>query len=295
MRNVNQQLRCESNLSMRDFGIAVDKLRSMDAGRYRGLEQNIIVTLAGCIIKIGKSQPERAMEAKSYALRIFPNNKLLAAINISARESCGKSLAGLGARGDAAICRDKIQGTTSGPALVVIPGSGSIQPFAMGKYEVSVKEMNQFCNATKSCKPLVSADDGFPATNIQIDTAIEFTRWLSHTTAQKYRLPTRSEWVHAANATNRSHDPNRNCAFSTHGIEKGGQLVRVTVGAQNGWGLVNYLGNSQEWVYDKSRNVVAVGGSYSDAMAQCNVDSVTNHSGKPDNKTGFRVVREIAQ
>ena len=295
LRNVNQQLRCESNLSMRDFSVAVDKLRSMDEGRYRGMEQNIIVSLAGCINKIGKSQPERAMEAKNYALRIFPRNSLIAGINIAPREACNKSLAGLGARGDAAVCRDKIQGALSGPALVVVPGSGTIQAFAIGKYEVSVKEINQFCGAAKSCKSLSSADDGFPATNIHVDTAIEFTRWLSRTTKQKYRLPTRSEWVYAANAANRTHDPNRNCTFSTHGIEKGGQLVRVNVGTQNSWGLVNYLGNSQEWVYDKSRNVVAVGGSYEDAMASCNVDSVTSHSGNPDIKTGFRVVREIAQ
>ena len=295
LRNVNQQLRCEANLSMRDFGIAVDKLRTMDLARYRGLENNIVTTLAACITKIGKSQPERALESKNYALRIFPNNKLLAAINISPREACGKALAGLGARGDAAICRDKILGTIPGPALVVIPGSGSIQPFAIGKYEVSIKEMNQFCNAAKACKPLTGADDGFPATDISIETAIEFTRWLSQNTGQKYRLPTRTEWAHAANATSRTHDPNRNCAFSTHGIEKGGSLVRVNVGTQNSWGVINYLGNSREWVYDKGRTVVAVGGSYRDAIAQCNVDSVTNHSGKPDDQTGFRVVREITQ
>jgi formylglycine-generating enzyme required for sulfatase activity len=179
--------------------------------------------------------------------------------------------------------------------MVVVPASGSTQAFAIGKYEVSVKEINQFCNTSKTCKTLTSADDGYPATNIRIDTALEYARWLSRTTGQKYRLPTRSEWVYAANATSRSHDPNRNCSFSTHGIEKGGQLVRVNVGAQNSWGLVNYLGNSQEWVYDRGRNLVAVGGSFDDAMERCNVDSVTSHSGNPDAKTGFRLVREITQ
>ena len=295
LKNVNQQLRCESNLSMRDFGVAVDKLRSVDQARYRGMEQNIIVTLVGCITKTGKSQPERALEAKNYALRIFPNNSLIAGINISPREACNKSLAGLGGRGEAAVCRDKVPGIASGPALIVVPGSGNTQAFAIGKYEVTVKEINQFCNATKSCKPLASPDDGFPATNIRIDTALDYARWLSQTTNQKYRLPTRSEWVYAANATSRSPDPNRNCAFSTHGIEKGGQLVRINVGAQNSWGLVNYLGNSQEWVYDKGRNLVAVGGSFEDSMERCNVDSVISHSGSPDDKTGFRLVREIAQ
>lgn len=295
LRNVNEQLRCESNLNMRDFGVAVEKLRSMDAARYRGLEQNIITTLAGCITKIGKSQPERALEAKNYALRIFPGNSLIAGINIVAREACDKSLAGLGGRGETAVCHDKGQGLASGPALVVIPASGSIQAFAIGKYEVSVKEINQYCTATKSCDLQNSGDDGLPITNINVTTAIEYTRWLSRITNQKYRLPTRTEWVYAANATNRIHDPNRNCVFSTHGIEKGGKLVRVNVGVQNSWGLVNYLGNSQEWVYDKGRNLVVVGGSSEDSMERCNVDSVTSHSGNPDAKTGFRVVREIAQ
>jgi serine/threonine protein kinase len=295
LKNVNQQLSCQSNLSMRDFGVAVDKLRSVDQVRYRGMEQTIIATLAACITKTGKSQPERAQEAKNYALRIFPNNSLIAGISISPREACSKSLAGLGGRGDAAVCRDSVQGISAVPALVVVPGSGNMQAFAIGKYEVSVKEINQFCNTTKTCKPLNSADEGYPATNIRIDTALDYARWLSRITSQRYRLPTRTEWQYAANATSRSHDPNRNCVFSTHGIEKGGQLVRVGVGARNSWGLVNYLGNSQEWVYDKSRNLVAVGGSFEDAMERCNVDSVTSHSGSPDGRTGFRVVREIAQ
>ena len=295
LKNVNQQLRCDADLSMRDLGVAVDKLRSVDLGRYRGMEKDIVATLAACITKTGKSQPERAMEAKNFALRIFPNNSLITAIYISPREACSRSLAGLGARGESAVCRDKIQGMAAGPALVVIPGSGNIQAFAIGKYEVSVKEINQFCNATKSCKPLASADDGYPATNIRIDTALDYLHWLSKSTNQRYRLPTRSEWMYAANATSRTPDPNRNCAFNTHGIEKGGQLVRVNIGTQNSWGLVNYLGNSQEWVYDKSRNLIAVGGSFDDSMDRCSVDSMVSHSGNPDAKTGFRVAREIAQ
>jgi hypothetical protein len=295
LKNVNQQLRCESNLSMRDFGVAVEKLRSVDQARYRGMEQNIIVNLAGCITRTAKTQPERALEAKLYALRIFPNNSLIAGIIITPREACDKSLAGLGARRQAAVCHDKIQGTVAGPAMVVVPGAAGMQAFAIGKYEVSVKEINQYCSMSKACKPIEGVDDGYPATGIGINTAIDYIRWLSRTTGQKYRLPTRSEWVYAANASNHAHDPNRNCSFSTHGIEKGGKLVRVNVGVQNAWGLVNYLGNSREWVYDKSRNLLAVGGSFEDSMERCTVDSVTSHSGSPDNMTGFRLVREITQ
>lgn len=295
LKNVNQQLRCETNLNMRDLGVAVDKLRSVDRARYNAMEQNIIVALAQCIVNRGKTQPESALEAKNYARRIFPNSTLIAGIQIVARDACSKSLAGLGARTEAAVCRDKIQGMGAGPAMVVIPAGAGLPAFAIGKYEVSAKEMNQFCNATKSCKPTAGADDGLPATNIGVESATEYVRWLSRLTGQRYRIPTRAEWLYAAKANSQSHDPNRNCAFSGRGIEKGQQLVRVNVGVQNGWGLVNYLGNSQEWVYDRDRKLVAVGGSFEDAMDRCNVNSSIDHAGSPDNKTGFRVAREIAQ
>ena len=294
LKNVNQQLRCDGRLNMRDLGVAVEKLRSVDRGRYNSLEPNIVAALAQCIVSIGKAQPEAATEAKNYARRLFPNNALIAGIEIIPRDACSKSLAGLGAR-DAAVCRDKMQGGGAGPAMVVIPGAGAIQTFAMGKYEVSAREINQFCNATKSCQPVAGADEGVPATNISADTATGYVRWLSRLTGQKYRLPTRAEWTHAAKANGLAHDPNRNCAFSTRGIEKGKQLVRVNVGVQNGWGLVNYLGNSQEWVYDRNRSLVAVGGSFEDAMERCNVDSAAPHAGGADSKTGFRIAREIVQ
>lgn len=294
LRNVNQQLSCDNNLNMRDLGVAIDKLRSVDRARYNGLEPQFVTALANCIVNIGRTQPERAQEAKKSALRIFPNNALLAGIQIVARDACNVSLAGLGARNDAAVCRDRLQGLGAGPALVVVPATATLPAFAIGKYEVSIKEINQFCRASGSCQP-VSGDDGVPATKISVQTATEYTRWLSRTTGQKYRLPTRAEWMHAAKANSQALDPNRNCAFSTRGIEKGGQLVRVNVGVQNAWGLVNTLGNSQEWAYDQNRELVAVGGSFEDGMQGCRVESVTAHSGGADDKTGFRIVRELGQ
>lgn len=294
LRNVNQQLRCEAHLNMRDLGVAIEKLRSVDRARYNSLERNIVVSLAECIVNTGKSQPERAFEAKKYAVRIFPNNPLIAGIEIVARDACSKSLAGLGGRSDAAVCRDRVQGIGAGPALVVVPAGSGMPSFAIGKYEVSVKEINQFCLQTKVCKPL-PGEESLPATNVSAEVATEYVQWLSRITNQRYRLPTHAEWMYAAKANSRSHDPNRNCAFSTRGIEKGGQLVRVNVGVQNAWGLVNYLGNSQEWVYDRDRRLIAAGGSFEDSMERCSVDSATSHSGRPDGKTGFRVVREIGR
>ncbi len=293
LKNVNQQLQCQSRLNMRDFGIAVDKLRSLDPVRYNKMENSIVITLAECISEVGKTQPDRALEAKNYAMRIFNNNRIIAEITIIARDACDKSIAGLGARGDRSVCRDKIAGVGTGPAMVVIPGGNSIQPFAISKYEISVKELNQFCLATQACKQIASIDDAMPAVNINISIADAYVKWLSNATKHKYRLPTQAEWSYAANATNRSHDPNRNCQLNTRGIEKGGQLVRANAGVQNSWGLVNYLGNAQEWIYDKNRNLMATGGSFQDPMERCIVDSAVSHTGTADHKTGFRVIREL--
>jgi len=296
LKNVNQQLECQSNLNMREFSVAVGKLRSIDIARYVKLENTLVVTLAECISHIGQTQPERALEDKHYALRIFKDNKLISAINIVPRDACNMSIAGLGARGERAVCRDKLSGLNGeGPALVVIPGNGNIKPFAIGKYEISQKDINIFCTTTSLCTSLRSADPGLPAVNISVNTAREYIRWLNRITKQKYRLPTRKEWMYAANATNHFVDPNRNCALNTRGIEKGGQLVRANTGVQNSWGLVNYLGNAQEWVYDKSRDLLAVGGSFEDSMDKCTFYSSVRSAGAADQATGFRVVREVSR
>ena len=295
LRNVNQQLQCQGLPNMRDFGVAVEKLRATDAARYAKLESNIIVKLSECLAHVGKSQPERALEAKNYALRIFDNNRLIAAIKITPRDVCDRAIAGLGARGDRAVCQDKLKDGSIGPTMVVIPGSKAISAFAIGKYEVSVREFNHYCKVSGACRAVTGQDDALPIVNISISQADGYVRWLSGATQQRYRLPTRAEWMHAANANNQSHDPNRNCQLNSRGIEKGGALVRVNTGMQNSWGLVNYLGNAQEWVYDQSRNLLAVGGSFDTPMEKCDVDAMSRHTGQADKRTGFRVVRELAR
>lgn len=295
LRNVNQQLQCQGQLNMRDFGVAVDKLRATDAARYAKLENSIVVKLSECLAQVGKSQPERALEAKNYALRIFNNNRLIAAVSITPRDVCDRSIAGLGARGDRAVCQDKLTDGGTGPTMIVIPDGKVISAFAIGKYEVSVREFNHYCKVSRACGAVAGQDDASPIVNVTISQAEGYIRWLNGATQKKYRLPTRAEWMHAANATNRSHDPNRNCQLNSRGIEKGGNLVRVNTGMQNSWGLVNYLGNAQEWVYDQSRNLLAVGGSFDDPMERCDVGAMSKHTGQADVRTGFRVAREMVR
>jgi len=295
LKNVNQQLECQSKLNMRELSVAIKKLRSINRHRYSSLEKGMIGTLAECIRHTAKTQPERAMVDKNYALRIFSNNHILSDITILPRDACNKSIAGLGSRGDRTVCRDKLSIGGDGPAMVVVPGNNRLKSFAIGKYEISTREINDFCKKTLSCSPRRVQDDEVPAVNIDFSVAKKYIKWLSKISKQKYRLPTLEEWTYAANAVNHFKDPNRNCALNTRGIEKGGELLRVNTGVQNDWGLVNYFGNAQEWVYDENRNLVAVGGSFIDSMDKCNADSIVPHSGKADNVTGFRVVRDVVR
>ncbi len=292
MANVNKQLECRSSLSMSDFRVAIEKLREVDMPGYQKAEGVIVAALAQCISQIGKSSPESAQEYKQYALRIFGDKSIINEIKISARDACDQSLAGMGGRGDHSICRDRLQGAGSGPALVVIPGNTVIPAFAIGKYEISNAEWNQFCAATGECRSV--KEDNLPVTNVRLITVMAYVKWLSRSTGQKYRLPTRAEWTYAANSTNRSHDPNRNCAVNSRGIEKGNELIKINTGIANSWGVVNYLGNAREMVHDEGLNLLAIGGSFDDNMQECSVDNAKSYSGAGDEITGFRVVRELA-
>jgi len=294
LKNVNQQLRCQGRLNMRDFDVAVKKLRSLDIPRYNKSKTRIIKTLAACITQVGKLRPERAAESKKYASRIFKRNRIISSIKIIPRDACDISIAGLGARGKRTLCRDKLQGLNYGPPLVVIPGKQGIKPFALGKYEVSIKEMNEFCINSKSCS-VKNKNINLPVTDISISTAKNYLKWLSKKTRQKYRLPTKHEWVYAARSKRTVRDPNRNCQMSTRGISKGNELIKITTGKQNPWGIVNYLGNAREWVYGNGRTLISMGGSYKDAMDKCDITLSSTHTGQADSISGFRVLREVKE
>jgi serine/threonine protein kinase len=291
--NANNQLKCQGRLNMRNFETAVNKLRELDPARYKSLKSKLINSLASCIKQTGKAFPERALEAKKHSLRIFKSNKVLAAIKVKSRDPCDVSLAGLGSRGKRAICKDKMKDARKGPVLVVIPGNRKIKAFAIGKYEVSIKELNLFCKKSSSCKSITNRNDKLPASNISFKVAKSYLKWLSRESSQKYRLPTKNEWVYAAKSRRKKLDANRNCKLSTRGIQKGGKLLSAKIGKQNSWGLVNYVGNVQEWVYDKGRKLIAVGGSFKQSMENCDITTVNAHRGSPDEATGFRILREL--
>ena len=293
LSNVNQQLKCVAKLNMRDFNIAISKLRTLDNTRYKKLEGELTTQLAQCIAAIGKNNPEHALDSKRYALRIFQNNPAIMAVTIKERDVCDLSIAGFGSNGDRAACRDKLASGGEGPTLVVIPGNNRLKPFAIGKYEIAYADIALFCKKTDQCNADIDGSPKLPVTTLDIATVKRYLEWLSKNTQRTYRLPTKREWVYAARSSHYVLDPNRNCYLSARGIEKGGELVRTTIGKQNAWGVVNYAGNVQEWVYHTNKKLLAVGGSHNTSMDQCTATAAVDHDGNADKQTGFRVAREL--
>lgn len=295
LANVNEQLKCSSRLNMRDFNIAIGKLRSLDYQRYETLESTLSKRLAQCISVIAERYPEHALDSKQYALQIFKNNAALMAIAIKEKDVCNLSIAGLGARGERAICRDKIKGVGVGPVLVVIPAGEGIEAFAIGKYETSIAELNEFCKVSPACNVDTNKSGDLPATNVEVSTVLTYVNWLSKKSQKNYRLPTKEEWVYAANAESYTLDPNRNCQLSARGIKKGRSLVKTATGKPNAWGLVNYVGNAREIALESTGKFVVLGGSHRSMMESCTVATTLAFSGNADQYTGFRIIRDISE
>lgn len=206
-------------------------------------------------------------------------------------DTCSPSFAGYGARARA-TCSDSL-GSAKGPVMVVVPaGGGSAQPFAIGKYEVSVGDFGIYCRISGQCSP-PSRDAQLPITQVSAAQAQEYAKWLSKTTGHTYRLPTDQEWAYAANAQGKQPEKDFNCLLRLGDqVVKGLSLVDIKSGKGNGWGLLNYIGNAQEWV-TTGGGVSARGGAYQDTLSSCDVSLVKPHSGAADDVTGFRLVREI--
>lgn len=293
LQNVNNQLACRRQLDMEDFRIAVEQLRSLNLPEYRSQEARITQALAQCIETVGRTLPDRAEVFKQHALSIFPQNTRIATIVIEPRDPCSPSLAGQGASGARSSCQDAIAGGGQGPRLVVVPGVGASQPYAIGKYEVRVRDFSRFCQQTGTCDIDTNVEGELPITNISVNQAEAYLSWLSEATGYSYRLPTEREWMHAARANSERLDSNRNCRFDSRGIRRGGSVARVSVGMENGWGLVNHIGNAAEWAHGDGGVLYAMGGGYDTPMEACNFNTKVIHRGRPDGTTGFRVLREI--
>ena len=206
------------------------------------------------------------------------------------RGACVASLAGYGQR-QRGTCNDEIAGG-KGPELVVVPGAGGGTPFAIGKYEITIGHFNRYCKTTGTCPPL-AGNAGLPATGMPLDAMRGYAQWLSQQSGATYRLPTEAEWEHAAMAGGEPQRASVNCRVMQGGaVVAGHSLVNAGSGQQNGWGLVNHVGNARE-VVTTARGAAARGGAFTDPLVRCEVGMREADGTAPDPATGFRLVREL--
>lgn len=204
---------------------------------------------------------------------------------------CTPRLAGYGPRARA-ICYDLIHDRVRGPLMVVIPEGPDHDRFAISKYEISVDDYNKYCFLSGNCPVDDDTNEDLPLTGVSIDEIRTYADWLSERTGKTYRLPDVDEWGYAAEAKGEQPPRDFNCRVTLGDqVLKGTNLVSVSVGHQNGWGLKNYIGNARELVAGES-SLVARGGAYRNPHSECSLELERPHDGQGDAITGFRLVLE---
>ena len=144
----------------------------------------------------------------------------------------------------------------------------SIQPFKLGKFEVTYAEYDIYADATGRPRPtIVKAFDvgrgNNPVSRVTWQEAVDYAQWLSLQTGKKYRLPTEAEWQYAARAgttsdfywgdapaTDHSNTGLTWAKPSTGGKDKWLHSAPVGQFPANPFGLHDMHGNLWEWVQD---------------------------------------------
>jgi len=95
-----------------------------------------------------------------------------------------------------------------------------------------------------------------PAVTMTPYAAKQFTKWLSLTTGDSYRLPTEAEWEYAARAGSTTAYPWGESAdeideYAWYDDNSDWQTQLVGQKKPNAWGLHDMIGNAAEWVIDE--------------------------------------------
>ncbi len=144
--------------------------------------------------------------------------------------------------------------------LVRVPASG-LQPFWMGKCEVTWREFNLFYDTPderridgvtrpsegRSFLGQAGIPNGFqdgsrPVTNLKWHAAVNYCEWLSKKTGHAFRLPTEREWESACGPAPRGLDD-----AAWHAGNSGGRTHAGGEKAPNAFGLHDMLGNVWEY------------------------------------------------
>jgi formylglycine-generating enzyme required for sulfatase activity len=132
------------------------------------------------------------------------------------------------------------------------------RPFAIGMYEVSIREWDA-CLGEGGCSfsPKADGDDRLPISNLSWDDTQQYVAWLSNKTGNEYRLPTEAEWEYAASGGTTTRfwwgdevgKANANCRDCGSSWDGQGP---APVGSfePNPFGLYDVHGNLWEWTMD---------------------------------------------
>jgi formylglycine-generating enzyme required for sulfatase activity len=140
---------------------------------------------------------------------------------------------------------------------------------------ISQSQFRAFCEKTSHPFPRQPWEDGDPAVvNVTWDEANDYARWLSNESGQRYRLPTESEWLHAAR---------------TLGARNGFTAGKVREWVEDEW--IAEAGSAPAPAREPEQRVVR-GASYADDSATVLSSRRNRPDAIRDALTGFRVVRE---
>ena len=135
------------------------------------------------------------------------------------------------------------------------------KPFAVGKYEVTVGQFEEFVNETghpdnKWRDPGFNQTANHPVVNVSWYDAKAYTEWLSTKTGQNYRLLSEAEWEYAVRAgTTTAYHFGETISSSWsnyHYTDRG--TVEICSYPANAFGLHDMHGNVWEWVEDCGHN-----------------------------------------
>ena len=227
-----------------------------------------------------------ASAVQRYYGAAFPKRKN--AVPVRAKDHCQYRFANKG-HSSAYRCRDRLTSRINGPELVVVKGNRSVPSFAVTRAEISVNDFNVYCRLYKKCVPRAASP--LPITDISYQQAQSYARWVSQLTGQRYHIPQYAQWL--LYAKNDSGLQDHNCRVESAGrVIRGNQLRSVNDGYQNSLGLLNVVGNAEEWVV-KGGAVVGLGGSTNNNISSCLQTESVDQARAGQAYRGFRLVREL--
>lgn len=191
-----------------------------------------------------------------------------------------------------AVIKDALAIGGNAPELVVVPAGSFImgnengppserparritftQPFAVGRFEVTIADYRLFADSIPRPMPLnlERGEEQWPMHLVSWEDATAYADWLSAQTSQRYRLPTEAEWEYVARAGSATRfsfgDLLENvCEYANVADRSTGVVYRdwrvancedgfsrlAPVGSRksNAFGLFDTSGNVSEWVQE---------------------------------------------